>query len=77
MDNMLYIIAGLVIVLLIAVLVMRKNKAQKPSGQSGIQDGKTESLSTHASSKSTLAQTANNNEKKFDHIDIAQRFINQ
>jgi pilus assembly protein FimV len=77
MDNMLYIIAGLVIVLLIAVLIMRKNKAQKPSGQSGIQNGKTESLSTHASSKSTLAQTANNNEKKFDHIDIAQRFIDQ
>lgn len=77
MDNMLYIIAGLVIVLLIAVLVMRKNKAQKPSGQSSIQDGKTESLSTHASSKSTLAQTATHNEKKFDHIDIAQRFIDQ
>ena len=30
MDNMLYIIAGLVIILLVAVLVMRKNKAQEP-----------------------------------------------
>jgi pilus assembly protein FimV len=28
MDNMLYIIAGLIIVLLIAVLIMRRQKAQ-------------------------------------------------
>ena len=74
---MLYIIAGLVVILLIAVLVIRKNKAQKPSEQSAVQNAKTESLSTPASSKSTPTQTATNNEKKFDHIDIAQRFMDQ
>ena len=68
MDNMLYIIAGLVLILIIAVLVMRKNKAQKPSGQPSIKAGGTESLSTKAD---------NNNEKKFDHIEIAQRFMDQ
>lgn len=77
MDNMLYIIAGLVVILLIAVLVIRKNKAQKPSEQSAVQNAKTESLSTPATSKSTPTQTATNNEKKFDHIDIAQRFMDQ
>ena len=77
MDNMLYIIAGLVVILLIAVLVMRKNKAQKPSEQSAVQNAKTESLSTPTTSKSTPTQTATNNEKKFDHIDIAQRFMDQ
>ena len=77
MDNMLYIIAGLVVILLIAVLVLRKNKAQKPSEHSAVQNAKTESLSTPATSKSTPAQTATNNEKKFDHIDIAQRFMDQ
>lgn len=77
MDNMLYIIAGLVVILLIAVLVMRKNKAQKPSEQSAVKNAKIESLSTPATSKSTPTQTATNNEKKFDHIDIAQRFMDQ
>ena len=77
MDNMLYIIAGLVVILLIAVLVMRKKKAQKPSEQSAVQNAKNESLSTPATSKSTPTQTATNHEKKFDHIDIAQRFMDQ
>ena len=77
MDNMLYIIAGLAVILLIVVLVMRKNKAQKPSEQPGIQSGNNKSLSTKAASKSAPAQTATNNEKKFDHIDIAQRFMDQ
>lgn len=40
MDNMLYIIAGLVLILLIAVLVMRKNKAQKPSARTPVQADK-------------------------------------
>ena len=77
MDNMLYIIAGLVLILIIAVLVMRKNKAQKPSGQPSIKAGGTESLSTQAASKGAPAQVGNSNEKKFDHIEIAQRFMDQ
>ncbi|AAZ19254.1 conserved hypothetical protein [Psychrobacter arcticus 273-4] len=77
MDNMLYIIAGLVVILLVAVLVMRKNKAQKPSEQLSTNTGKIEPLSKHTASKSTPTQTAINNDKKFDHIEIAQRFMNQ
>ena len=77
MDNMLYIIAGLVVILLVAVLVMRKNKAQKPSKPLSINTGKIEPLSKHAASKSTPTQTATNNDKKFDHIEIAQRFMDQ
>ena len=74
---MLYIIAGLVVILLVAVLVMRKNKAQKPSKPLSINTGKIEPLSKHAASKSTPTQTATNNDKKFDHIEIAQRFMDQ
>ena len=77
MDNMLYIIAGLVLILIVAVLVMRKNKVQKPSGQPTIKAGGTESLSTQAASKGAPAQAPSNNEKKFDHIEIAQRFMDQ
>ena len=77
MDNMLYIIAGLVLILIVAVLVMRKNKAQKPSAQPSIKSGRTESLSTQAASKGAPAQVGNSNEKKFDHIEIAQRFMDQ
>ncbi len=77
MDNMLYIIAGLVLILIVAVLVMRKNKAQKPSGQPTIKAGGTESLSTQAASKGAPAQVGDSNEKKFDHIEIAQRFMDQ
>ena len=77
MDNMLYIIAGLVLILIVAVLVMRKNKVQKPSGQPTIKAGGTESLSTQAASKGAPAQVGNSNEKKFDHIEIAQRFMDQ
>ena len=77
MDNMLYIIAGLVLILIVAVLVMRKNKAQKPSGQPTIKAGGTASLSTQAASKGAPAQVGNSNEKKFDHIEIAQRFMDQ
>ena len=77
MDNMLYIIAGLVVILLVAVLVMRKNKAQKPSEHLSTNTGKIEPLSKHATSRSTPTQTAINHEKKFDHIEIAQRFMDQ
>ena len=77
MDNMLYIIAGLVVILLVAVLVMRKKKAQKPSEHLSTNTGKIEPLSKHAASRSTPTQTAINHEKKFDHIEIAQRFMDQ
>ena len=67
---MLYIIAGLVLIVLIAVLVMRKNKAQKPLEQPRIKAGK-----TAPKAAPTLAETTT--DKKFDHIEIAQRFMDQ
>ncbi|KAA0914228.1 FimV/HubP family polar landmark protein [Psychrobacter sp. ANT_WB68] len=70
MDNMLYIIAGLVFIVLIAVLVIRKNKAQKPSEQPLIKAGK-----SALGEASTQANT--NTDKKFNHIEIAQRFMDQ
>lgn len=73
MDNMLYIIAGLVCIVLIAVLVMRKNKAQKPPAQQSIKADKAATLPKHT----TNTQTNIDNDKRFDHIEIAQRFMEQ
>ena len=70
MDNMLYIIAGLVFIVLIAVLVVRKNKAQKPSGQPIVKAGKT-------APKETPSEADSTNDKKFNPIEIAQRFMDQ
>ena len=70
MDNMLYIIAGLVFIVLIAVLVVRKNKAQKPSGQPIVKAGKT-------ALKEAPSEADSNNDKKFNPIEIAQRFMDQ
>ena len=70
MDNMLYIIAGLVFILLIAVLLIRKNKAKKPSEQPLINAEK-----STLKEASTLAETTT--DKKFNHIEIAQRFMDQ
>ena len=70
MDNMLYIIAGLVFIVLIAVLVVRKNKAQKPSGQPIVKAGKT-------ALKEAPSEADSTNDKKFNPIEIAQRFMDQ
>ena len=70
MDNMLYIIAGLVFIVLIAVLVVRKNKAQKPSGQPIVKARKTALTEAPSEADST-------NDKKFNPIEIAQRFMDQ
>ena len=85
MDNMLYIIAGLVLILLIAVLVMRKNKAQKPSARTPIQAGKNLAANapvttSGANQKNTGQQNSSSvgkNEGKFDNLSVAQRFIEQ
>ena len=81
MDNMLYIIAGLVLILIIAVLVMRKNKAQKPSAPTAVQADKNLAASNPATTsgakqRSPTQQNADN-EGKFDNLSVAQRFINQ
>ncbi|WP_423814086.1 FimV/HubP family polar landmark protein [Psychrobacter sp. 219-2-C] len=83
MDYMLYIIAGLVFIVLIAVLVMRKNKAQKPPAQQSIKADKADkadkaaTLPKHTAVKGTNTQANVNSDKRFDHIEIAQRFMEQ
>ncbi|MBF0658484.1 pilus assembly protein FimV [Psychrobacter sp. NG25] len=69
MDNMLYIIAGLVLILLVVGLVLRKNKAQKSSPQPFAKSDQNTVTSTPA--QSTKA------EDKYNHIMIAQRFMDQ
>ncbi|MGP5061582.1 FimV/HubP family polar landmark protein [Psychrobacter celer] len=77
MDNMLYIIAGLVLIVLIAVLVIRKNKAQKPSAQPYVKSDRHAAAQTPAPKASAPVQTDVSSKNKFDPITIAQRFIDQ
>lgn len=77
MNNMLYIVAGLVIVLLIAVLVMRKNKAQKPSAQPYVKSGRNATTPTPMPRTGGSLQDSVTGETKFDPITIAQRFMDQ
>ena len=77
MDYMLYIIAGLVFIVLIAVLVMRKNKAQKPTEQPSFKAETATPLSTTDVVKGATTQANTDNNEKFNHIEIAQRFMEQ
>ena len=79
MDNMLYIIAGLVLILLVAGVVLRKKKAQNPSAQAPINSGRNAATSTPMVKPDygTPVQSNKDIENKFDHITIAQRFIDQ
>lgn len=77
MDNMLYIIVGLVIVAVIAVVVMRKNKAPQTSTRS---DKPTTTSSAHSSATNTIAPerpASAETVTKFDNLTVAQRFIDQ
>ncbi|MBE0444103.1 FimV/HubP family polar landmark protein [Psychrobacter sp. FME5] len=79
MDNMLYIIAGLVLILLIAGLVLRKKKAQQPPTQPYVKSGRDASTPTPMP-KADIDTTIPSNKEgdnKFDHIAIAQRFMDQ
>ncbi len=77
MEIMLYIIAGLAIVLIVAVFMMRKNKAQKPPVQSSIQDVRRQVSSAPVPESPTSNVRTEPVDKKFDHLTIAQRFIDQ
>lgn len=77
MDYMLYIIAGLVLIILIAVLVIRKNNAQRPSEQPAIKADKAAPVSAPSAVKGATTQASVNNDKKFDLTEIAQRFMDQ
>ncbi|KRG36492.1 FimV/HubP family polar landmark protein [Psychrobacter sp. P11G3] len=77
MDNMLYIIAGLALILLVAALFLRKNKAQKSSSSSPISARKGTPTPSQKVDYGTPTHTNVSNSHKFDHITIAQRFMDQ
>ncbi|MGE6440860.1 FimV/HubP family polar landmark protein [Psychrobacter sp. NPDC078409] len=77
MDNMLYIIAGLALILLVAALFLRKNKAQKSSAPSPISARKGTPTPSQKVDYGTPTHTNASNSHKFDHITIAQRFMDQ
>jgi pilus assembly protein FimV len=77
MDNMLYIIAGLALILLVAALFLRKNKAQKSSSSSPINSRKGTPTPSQKVDYGTPTHTNVSNSHKFDHITIAQRFMDQ
>ena len=75
MDNMLYIIAGLVLILIVAGLLLYKKKAQKPSAQLGMSTATPAAMPK--TDHKTPAQSHKDDDNKFDHITIAQRFMDQ
>ena len=75
MDNMLYIIAGLVLILIVAGLLLYKKKAQKPSAQLGMSTATPAAMPK--TDHNTPAQSHKDDDNKFDHITIAQRFMDQ
>lgn len=82
MDNMLYIIIGLVVILLVAVLVLRKNKAKQPTTQhldkaNKNVDGHASTLKPKTASIDSKQIPAQQNATKFDPLTVAQRFIDQ
>lgn len=82
MNNILYIIAGLVIISMVGVWILRKNKAQQPSISPRAQVGSRDSANASAlatDSNPATQRTANSvsNATKFDNVTIAQRFIDQ
>lgn len=74
---MLYIIAGLVLILLVAGFLLRKNKAQNQSVQPPASSVKNTAAPASKTDYGTAAQTNQNDSNKFDHITIAQRFMDQ
>ncbi|MGM8886584.1 FimV/HubP family polar landmark protein [Psychrobacter sp. 1U2] len=74
MDNMLYIVAGLIIVLLIAVLIMRRKKAQPTTKHINDTQSQTKHVPTDydTARSSTVAGAT-----KFDSLTVAERFIDQ
>nr|WP_317200354.1 FimV/HubP family polar landmark protein [uncultured Psychrobacter sp.] len=76
MDNMLYIVAGLVLILLIAILVLRRNKTKQPAPSTPLRTNK-ETIRAVSVSSDRMPQPSVNSATKFDDITIAQRFIDQ
>ncbi|WP_169391836.1 MULTISPECIES: FimV/HubP family polar landmark protein [Psychrobacter] len=72
MNNILYIIVGLVIVAVIAVVILKKNKAQAPTLSKPSDDFR----AAHPTSQSAPAANQTT-ATKFDDLTVAQRFIDQ
>ncbi|WP_201526966.1 FimV/HubP family polar landmark protein [Psychrobacter frigidicola] len=85
MDNMLYIIAGLVIILMVGVWVLRKNKAQQPPASPRAQTvnrgpENAATLATKTKPATSAKQGAGgltSSPTKFDDLTVAQRFMDQ
>ena len=83
MNKILYIIAGLVIISMVGVWILRKKKAQQPSISPRAQAGSRDSANATAlaTENNPATQRAANNvassATKFDNVTIAQRFIDQ
>ena len=75
MDNMLYIIAGLALILIVAGLLLYKKKAQKPSAQLGMRTATPATMPKK--DHDTPTQSHSDVDNKFNHITIAQRFMDQ
>lgn len=74
---MLYIIAGLVLILLVAGFLLRKNKAQKSSAQLPTNSERNTITPTSKVDYGAPTQNIAIDENKFDHVTIAQRFMDQ
>lgn len=77
MDNMLYIIAALVIILLLTVLVMRKRQAQKLTFLDSDRKIKNDRSYKGFSSPETKPLDNKDGITKFDNVTIAERFMDQ
>ena len=77
MDNMLYIIAGLVLIVLVAVFFLRKNKTQNTTSLSPTNTDRTKVTPTPKVDYGTSTHENTNDDNKFDHVTIAQRFMEQ
>ena len=77
MDNMLYIIAALVIILLLTVLVMRKRQAQKLTFLDGDRKIKNDRSYKGFSNPETKPLDNKDSITKFDNVTIAERFMDQ
>ncbi|MGO1250930.1 FimV/HubP family polar landmark protein [Psychrobacter sp.] len=77
MNNLLYIIAGLVVILLVGILLLRKNKAQQSSTRPYARSSSNVSSTSPVSRNEKTLSSSMANENKFDPVSIAQRFMDQ
>lgn len=82
MNNMLYIIAGLVVILIVVVLLLIRKKAQEPSAppqrQDDPKDNNTAATPKHVEMPpSAPVATTDSSATKFDSLTVAQRFMDQ